>query len=562
MNRAIPRYALQIAMLAAAFCGAAYALPVAQATPAVPDARRDPVLAAMLAELNRNQQQLQLQDFAKPFFLQYRLDDVDDYEASANYGALTGERRDHRRVVRVTVRVGDYRMDSSTPRGDGSLQVAAIDDDPVALRTALWSATDTAYKAALRDYAQKQAALKTYQTPPRAEDFSHEKPVIVLGKLARLELDTAQWRHRVAEASGLYHSRPSFAQITEYSSSTIYARAINRYLVNTEGAIVRKGSAVYQATIAVGAQATDGMRLDRSYASTGTSATKLDSSGEFHSHVVELIATLDELRKAPLIEEEEYHGPVLFSGDAAGNIFSNLFAPGVAAVHPDPGTEARTKGSYAASYRARVLPEGMSVVDDPRTQAFQQAAHGQSLIGAYDVDDEGVPAQSVNVVENGKLTNYLIGRAPVRDFPVSNGHGRAGLAAPPRPQTGVLLVQSAKAVSRNELNRRLLAMARERGLDSVYVAETMGPELTPRLLYRVNASDGKRQLVRGAVFEDLDQRSLRSNISAVGSDICVSNFSGDTPTTILAPSLLFDDITVKRANDRNDKLPYYPPPAD
>jgi len=45
------------------------------------------------------------------------------------------------------------------------------------------------------------------------------------------------------------------------------------------------------------------------------------------------------------------------------------------------------------------------------------------------VDDEGVPAQAVNVVVNGKLQNYLIGRTPIRDFPESNGHGRAAVAS-------------------------------------------------------------------------------------------------------------------------------------
>lgn len=558
--RPVRKRALTAMIMAITLCGSAYARHGAQSAPAQPPAsqqQRDPVLAAMLAELGRSQQQLQLQDFQKPFFLQYRLDDIDDYQASANYGAPTGERHDHRRLVRVTVRVGDYKMDSSQPRGDGSLQVAAIEDDPIALRIALWSATDIAYKAALRDYTHKQVALKAYQTQPSAEDFSREQPLVSMQPLVKLDLDTAAWQSRIAEASGVYHSQPFFEKVTEYSASTIHARAVNRYLVNSEGTIVRHGSAVYQATITAGTQAADGMRIDRSYESTGTSAAQLDSSAQFHSHVVQLIASLEELRKAPVVDEVEYHGPVLFTGNSAGDIFSNLFAPGVVAVRPDLGTEARTKGPYASSYRARVLPEGTTIIDDPRMATFA----GEGLIGAYDVDDEGVPAQPVGIVENGKLSSYLLGRAPVRDFAASNGHGRAGLATLPRPQIGVMRVQSSRAISPDALNAKLLAIARERGLDSVYIAETLGPELSPRVLYRVNVADGTRQLVRGAALDDLDQRSLRSNIRAVGNDTHVSNFLGDTPTTILAPSLLFDDITVKRANDRNDKLPYYPPPA-
>ena len=64
-----------------------------------------------------------------------------------------------------------------------------LDDDPIAIRSALWSATDQAYKAALAAYAQKQAALKQVQTPPQAEDFSHEKALISLAEPVSLKVD-------------------------------------------------------------------------------------------------------------------------------------------------------------------------------------------------------------------------------------------------------------------------------------------------------------------------------------------------------------------------------------
>ena len=101
-------------------------------------------------------------------------------------------------------------------------------------------------------------------------------------------------------------------------------------------------------------------------------------------------------------------------------------------------------------------------------------------------------------------------------------------------------------------------MAKEQGRD-VYAVETLGGELAPRLLYRVHP-DGTRQLVRGAVFDELDNRSLRSDIIAAGDDDYVSNSLGAIPQTTIAPSLLFDDIGVKRATEEQQKLPYYGPP--
>ena len=170
-----------------------------------------------------------------------------------------------------------------------------------------------------------------------------------------------------------------------------------------------------------------------------------------------------------------------------------------------------------------------------------------------------MPAQSVDLITDGKLENYLIGRTPVRDFPQSNGHGRAGVSTPPRPTVGVLKVTAKQGLSDDELNKKLLALAEDRELKSVYYVETLGGPMVPRLLYRIN-SDGTRELVRGAHLADLDQRAIRSNIEAAGKDSWVGNYSGEVPETVIAPALLLDDVTIRRANEKNDKLPFYPPP--
>jgi predicted Zn-dependent protease len=536
-------------------CLSAAAQTLAQQTRA--DAEKDPLLKAMLEELDRSKSQLQLKDFAKPFFIQYRIEDVDDYETKAEFGASESSQHSHERVARVTVRVGDNKTDSSGGRGDGAMQLAALDDDPIAVRSALWAATDQAYKSALAAYAQKQAELKQVETPPQADDFSHESPVVSLAAPLRLKLDEADWVDRVAKASGLYRTDESVKasqQDVQYSLAGFHARVTTTWLVTSEGTIVRKPAAEYQEAFAVGTQAADGMRLDRSYASVGVSLEDLDAPLAFEKHALELIASLTDLRKAPLVEEE-YHGPVLLSSDAGADTLRELVANAVTATRPRLGTEARTNGPFASSYHARVLPEFMDVVDSPGLKSYA----GKGLVGAYDVDDEGVPEQAVKLVTSGKLVGYLIGREPVRDFPQSNGHARGGVTGAPRPAIGVLKVTAKDGLADDELNRKLLEMAKDRELKSVYYVQTLGGDLTPRLLYRVSP-DGKRELVRGAVLDDLDQRALRSSVEAAGKDLWVANYFGDVPETVLAPALLLDEVTISRANEKNEKLPFYPPP--
>jgi hypothetical protein len=373
----------------------------------------------------------------------------------------------------------------------------------------------------------------------------------------KLNVDDASWTDRVAKASGLYRTDPSVKatqQDVQYSTAQFHGRVTTTWLVTSEGAIVRKSAEEYQEAFGVGTQAADGMRLDRSYASVGVTLKDLDSPEAFEQHAIGLIASLTDLRKAPVVEEE-YHGPILLSSDASADTLRVLVASGVTATRPALGTEARTNGPFASSFHARVLPDFLDVVDDPGLKTYG----GKDLVGAYSVDDEGVPAQSVKLVTAGKLDNYLIGREPVRDFPQSNGHGRAGVTGAPRPSIGVLQISAKDGLTDEALNHQLLDLANDRGLKSVYFVETLGGEMAPRLLYRVGL-DGKRELVRGAALDDLDQRALRSGVEAAGKDLFVANFFGDVPQTVLAPALLFDDLTIRRANEKNEKLPFYPPP--
>jgi predicted Zn-dependent protease len=521
-------------------------------------AKDDPILRAMQSELDREQAQLVLPGMQRPYFIEYRLDDFSTYEAVANFGALVREVAGHQRIVRVTVRIGSYTTDSSSSRGEGTVALAPTDDNPEAIRTCLWNATDEAYKNALRAYSTKQAALKQFEAPPTEKDFAPAKAVSSIGPLVPLEIDREEWKRRIVDASGLYASDPEVranAANVQYSSASLRGLAVNRYLVNTEGTVVRQGYGGYTANISVGGQAADGMQLARNNGTTAVTASEMETWPQFRRRVIDDLKSLEALRNAPVVSAEDYHGPVLFSGDAAADVMDRLFIPNVEANRPGMGTTARTQGIYTSSFHARVLPDFLNATDDPLMTNFA----GHALVGAYAVDDDGVPAQAVDVAGNGKLENYLIGRTPVRDFPASNGHGRAALGQAARSLQGVMLFKSNEPLSASAMNARLLAMAKEQGRD-VYAVETLGGELAPRLLYLVHPN-GSRQLVRGAVFDELDNRSLRSEIVAAGDDEHVSNTLGAVPVTTIAPSLLFGDIGVKRATEEQQKLPYYPPPA-
>jgi TldD protein len=510
----------------------------------------DPLLSAMRQELERSKAQLKMENVPPPYYIEYHLWDVDEYDAEAAFGAVRREQRSRARTIRVVVRVGDYKQDSYGP-GSVGVNLAPIDDDPIALRRQLWLATDQAFKAASEALAAKKAALREYTTDQPFDDFAHAPVVGSIGPTVKLSFDPKPWREALESATALFRSDPKIESL----SAVFRCRAVNQYFLNTEGTVKRDGYTVYYLSVDGSTQAADGMRLERSPYFAAASLEELPTPEAFIADTNKAIETLRELREAPIVDED-YLGPVLFSPDAASDVFSGMVGRNVEGRRPDPGASARTIGEYAANYKSRVLPTFLSIEDDPTATTFQ----GKSLIGSYQTDDEGVRAEKVSVIQNGMLVNYLLGREPIRDFPASNGHGRSAPGQFASPMIGNLIVESKQTLSPAELKQKLIDMCREEGKAYGYRVQTLGGrEYEPRLLFRVY-QDGHEELVRGAVFDKLDTRTLRNDLVAAGNDPLVSNREGLVPTTVISPSILFDDLEVKRTEAKNSKLPEYPPP--
>ena len=83
----------------------------------------------------------------------------------------------------------------------------------------------------------------------------------------------------------------------------------------------------------------------------------------------------------------------------------------------------------------------------------------------------------------------------------------------------------------------------------------------PDVLYRIYTKDGHQEAVRAAEFAQLDTRALRSSVIAAGDDLQVDNRLEATPYSIIAPSVLFDELEIRKSSAGRDKLPDYPPPA-
>jgi predicted Zn-dependent protease len=513
----------------------------------------DVVLRALREEMERSKAQLKMDNVPAPYYIEYRVTEIDQFEASAIFGALRNQEHNHARLLRVVVRVGDYKQDSFYGSGEGAIDLIPSDDDVYAIRHRIWLATDRAYKTASEALSAKQAALKQLKVDEPVDDFAKATPVEAVEPLAHFSsTDFTPWIHLLEESSGQYRTDKEL----ENFDASLRFTAENRYFLNSEGTIARSGHTRYVISIAGSTQASDGMLLQRSHADQANDLKELPTREAFLKTTARILETLKLLRDAPVVDEE-YRGPVLFSNDAAATVVTELVEPNVLGKKPQLGENARTTGKWSSSYKSRVLPDFINVFDDPTISTLS----GEPLFGNYTLDDEGVKAQRVSLIEKGQLVSYLLGRQPIRDFPVSNGHGRAAAPAAPVPHPGNLVLQSTDPQPDAGLKAKLIELCKNRDLPYGLYVETMGPRLEPRLLYRIYTKDAHEELVRGGVFGDLDVRSLRGDLIAAGTAPAVEDRSEPVWFSVASPALLFDELQVKRTQATKQKLPEYPPPA-
>src|SRR5260221_1402177 len=131
----------------------------------------DQTLRAMHDEMSRSKDRLELTIDAngkpvRPFYIEYRLLDLDVREIAAQFGALISTTKTRNRFMNVEARVGDYRLDNSNFISDegfrgfiGSTGSVGIDRDYDSLRQDLWIAADQAFKEAVETHSAEQADL-------------------------------------------------------------------------------------------------------------------------------------------------------------------------------------------------------------------------------------------------------------------------------------------------------------------------------------------------------------------------------------------------------------------
>jgi hypothetical protein len=528
--------------------------------PAAAPAADDVVLKAMRDELDRSMKQLQLEQLEKPYFISYRVQDRASLDAGATFGALLSGALSRNRYLTVQVRVGDYQRDNSNfmtypPEANGLTEnvLLPLDDDYQELRRQIWLATDTAYKEALEMLSRKRAALENRKARENLSDFSQEQPATALAPFAPIKMDLAQAEALVRKLSLIFRQSPEI-----YTSSVSLGIAdVRSWYLNSEGSTATEETSGATLVAVAQSQALDGTTLPDWVMVSARSLEALPQESDLAVKIGAMADRLTRVRRAPVVDR--YNGPVLFEGAAGAEAFSQVFVPKLLAMRA-PASDNPQMEAYAAQgvsklqdrLGARVLPSFLSVVDDPTQTSYQ----GTPLAGSYAVDDEGVRARPTTLVDKGFLKTLLIARDPISGISQSTGSFRTF-----GPQPSNLIFTVTEGASEQELKDQLLSMVRQRNKEFGVVVRSVGREVDK--VY----PDGHEELMRLGQFDGLDDGAFK-DLAAASRDLTIYSIpyaalggriypgqTGAPLVSFVAPSLLFEDLTLKPATGELPRLP-------
>ena len=552
-------------------------------------AQDDIVMRAMKDELGRSVAQLQLQRMDKPYFLAYRMDEINQDSVSAMLGSLTQDQPLRMRMIGVEVRVGDYALDnanyfsSRTFSGGmaGMLSAVAqapLDDDYQQIRRDFWLATDNQYKKALEDFSTKRAVLEMRKPTDDVPDFSREAPATHLEPPEKSRAGD-ELKTLVRDISAVFRNTP---EIYDSSVDLEYRNYYTRYM-NSEGSTFTRAQPFFKLQINAQAQAPDGLPISESIAIFGRTMADLPAKDALLARTRAMADRILKLRAAGSLER--YNGPVLFEGDAAGEIFSQQFATGLMAVRTPLTDNPQFEmffhqmmsqlggGSLVDKIGGRVLPDFLSVSDNPLRSDYQ----GTRLMGASRIDDDAVETRETILVEHGVLKTLLSTRTPVRGVLHSTGSRRGW-----GPSPSNLFVTSEKSATNDELRKELLRRAKDRGLDYGIVVRRVGGgaaasfmKMASRMarqggqgagsiagVYKLYP-DGHEELIRGVEIAEMLPATFK-DIVAVGDTPVVFtdefiprlgaffslgiSASSDVPiVSCVVPSLLFEEVSLVKS---------------
>ncbi len=545
---------------------------------------------AMEQEISRNMKDLRLEGMKDPFYIGLNTIDLNILSIHSSLGSLIKiAETPNRATYNNQVLVGDYsnnNLNYTDQKTAGyffrTFGMIPLDNQVSELQRKLWLTFDKGYKLSAETYESKQSALKSNtQTDDVAglPDYTESEKVLIEKPEISLKYDNEKLIQYANEISLVLKSYSFLSD----SWVKIVGMKGNVYYSNSEGSKATYPTSVIRLVVNAETQASNGELLELYQTYHALNESDLPSKEQVIKDTRELAETLEALKNAPVFDDV-YNGPVLFEDQAASEAVrktmfyarnENLFSvrkPVTGGTPGNPGLQ--NKISTDDRIDKKVSTEGLNV----KAKSTMTEFNGIPLVGAYPIDMDGiVPPDKTNLIEDGVLKNLLCGRAPTSKMKVSNGHLRVPMMFPsPMIVPGVIEVDFNNGLSKEELRKKLIEMAKADGLEYALIVREMTPNMSElKKVYKVDLNTGTEQLIRSAGFNGLKLNDLRKIVGAgiqkrilnttAGEDLQHKfDYLSGCPATFITPdAFLFKDIEINKLSKPNmAKLPIVKNPLE
>jgi predicted Zn-dependent protease len=518
----------------------------------------------LLKKHSKRALKMHVHGFPHPYFASFLLRDIESFNTWASNGSMYRRNTDRSRYVYSDVRVGNNRYDQVSDGGlydnDEELEsynfVKVPVDDRVydGLIIALWRLSETKFREALVDYNQRESAgvsrldpnrkFYSYVPAPKTISIKYARPeVIDEEKWARFCKETSRWMSELPNLSS------SFVDFTVTQESKVF--------VSTENSVIVQHSQVFTLSAMFQKLTTEGSQIEQEVVINVGTQKELPSIREFKKLALTKYDQLQKLVRAKRIHA--FSGPVLLYPGPAGLLFHEAIG------HRLEGNRLLSTGegqTFKNQEEKRILNVDLTIRDYPRLKEFQ----GKKCIGAFDFDDEGMPARNALLVDRGILKGFLNSRAASSEkYFTPNGHARNSTSQRPISRMGVTIIKGRKTVPLELMRAQLIEEIKRQGKPfGMIVYETSGGE-TETTRYDFQAfsgeisfatliyANGKEVVIRGVNFVGTPLQAL-NNIIAVSEQRELDNGycgaeSGMIPVTTISPGVLLSNLELQAKDE-------------
>ncbi len=525
------------------------------------------------AEASRAKRKIKVDGYPSPFFVSFRILDDEAWLVKAQYGALVAQESRRRRHCFADVRVGSYQRDqlqegglTENPEELESYNYVRIpyQADSLGIEHALWRLVDSKYREAIESLGSKHSHELTYLDRNRNfPSFERRKAQQSMLWRPPQAPDLEAWSRYVVQAS---RSLRHFPQIKmSHVKFETYHQV--RVFSSTEGTQVVENQQFWILNCYLWLLSPRGNAHEWTLQYFVREPGELPTLAKFKREIAGTVELLGALSESPTLQA--YAGPVLLDPQPAGLLIHEALG------HRLEGSRLLASGegqTFRDSRGELVLPPFISIYDDPRQRHFK----GESLVGHYEYDDEGVPARRSSLVSSGVLDGFLTSRAGISKRHRSNGHARCESHQRPMSRMGVTVVESASGESDQQLKQRLLEEVDRQKLPfGIRIRLANGGE-TATEAYDFQAflgditlaskiyPDGREELVRGVDFVGTPLNAARSIIGIGDQPVLDNAFcgaeSGWVPVSTISPALLLSRLELQAKSEEPFTQYVYPLP--